>query len=454
MNWLRYDAAATDLRTINKTIFNTDVIKNDMSSLGKMMAIDDSRGKLLAKEKPIVTGYGSVMFGDSYRISRNYTKMLGEMQNFMGNFMPHAKADFQVVTLGIKELVNKSSFDETLYDEISKFSMTYLLARPDSPVAKYFKPEYYIPLLYKQPKGVESNTVVDKLNAVKNMLLAGQLPDLVNNRFLASVEEHPDNAREKVLALKFNNGAKLTPSEQDDLIENFNDLFKHPNPVVRDLAEALLAYNIVAKGLKSGVDSFADLVPMDVMGDINAYMNRVIYSDNLEETLMFMATQFVENHTHLDGLISFVSKPLLEKATVTEQYIDFSSDVKAAIAMGQLKVKAKYAKAYVGNKIVTYRWNDKFNRYEGVERVGDKLSKVPVAKGVKYKLYELYTADSFAQVAAMQEEIDQRSECETGFGGGPSPDDFGPPSDIFFGGNFGGPNFDYPDFGPGPEIFY
>jgi hypothetical protein len=171
-------------------------------------------------------------------------------------------------------------------------------------------------------------------------------------------------------------------------------------------------------------------------------MNEVIFSGELAETLKYMADMYIENHTHVEGLIPNLPKVDDKDVTITESTITFRGDTYTLITEGRMKMPT-YVKKYVKGKPITYRFNKKTVSYDAFERIGGKLSTVPVAKGSKYKLYELFTTDRFEQVAALQQEVDQRSECDS-YGPdsafyddfGPMPDDFGIDIDMDFDMNY------------------
>ena len=315
-NWALLSAAARQMMQINKVIYNTDVIKNDMSSVAKISEIEDIKESIFENEAPAIIGWIP-----DYPIASKYSDTLDLMKDFISNFMPQGNDNFSVLGGSVKELLNKKTLKEEHYQELGKFVMPYLLAQPGSPVAKYFTPEFYGPLLYKG-LGHKDN-IVKQLNTVKTMIISDALPDLKDNKFLTLLDEHPDNKKsykeEPILALKFETAGKITSSEQDDIIEDFQQLFTHPNEIVRKFADSLLAYNIVAKGLRSGVDSFADLIPIDILNEkidgkesINEYVRRVANSAFLERVYKSAAT-FIENNSHVDGLVGWVPSNALSE---------------------------------------------------------------------------------------------------------------------------------------------
>jgi hypothetical protein len=315
-NWALLSAAARQMMQINKVIYNTDVIKNDMSSVAKISEIEDIKESIFTNEAPAIIGWIP-----DYPIASKYSDTLDLMKDFISNFMPQGNDNFSVLGGSVKELLNKKTLKEEHYQELGKFVMPYLLAQPGSPVSKYFTPEFYGPLLYKG-LGHRDN-IVKQLNTVKTMIISDALPDLKDNKFLTLLDEHPDNKKsykeEPILALKFETAGKITSSEQDDIIEDFQQLFTHPNEIVRKFADSLLAYNIVAKGLRSGVDSFADLIPIDILNEkidgkesINEYVRRVANSAFLERVYKSAAT-FIENNSHVDGLVGWVPSNALSE---------------------------------------------------------------------------------------------------------------------------------------------
>lgn len=398
-NWALLSRAAREMMQVNKVIYNTDVIKNDMSSVAKISEIEDIKESLFTNEKPAVVGWTP-----NYPIAAKYSDTLDLMKDFISNFMPQGNDSFSVLGGSVKELLNKKTLKEEHYQELGKFVMPYLLAQPGSPVAKYFTPEFYGPLLYKG-LGHRDN-IVKQLNTVKTMILSDALPDLKDNKFLTLLDEHPDNKKsykeEPILALKFETAGKITSSEQDDIIEDFQQLFNHPNEIVRKFADSLLAYNIVAKGLRSGVDSFADLIPIDVLNEkidgkesINEYVRRVANSAFLERVYKSAAT-FIENNSHIDGLVGWVpSNAIMEFKD--EDMIESNFLVPVDIAtVEENKIQLPtYGFMYNDGKkelmkLVDIEGESYYSSREVINNNGKPVvTTIPIQKGVPYKMLNI-----------------------------------------------------------------
>jgi hypothetical protein len=406
-----YMRAAREMMNINKVYFNSDVLRNRMSNISKLLEVNDIKESLNSREKPVIQGWQKIMDPNldtnPYPISKSFSDILDTMKNFIGNFMPHGQKDFEFIAARLKSDTGSDRLSEKIYDQYAKFVMPYLLSLPDSPVAQYFNPEYQAKLLYK---GYDENeNIVAQLNTVKNMILSNTLPDLKDNRFLDMLDEHPDNRKPKVkvLGLKFETAAKLTSFQQDDIIEDFNALFDHENKVVRKFANALLAYNIMAKGLRSGVDSFADLIPIDVMNipmksgeSINGYIRRMT-KGGLYENLGGLSGAFIENNFHIEGLVKPFDKRLISEF---QEEDDNMYEITPEADPNKL---AKYTYDYVGGnkrllKLVTINGTAYYTPFEVSSDPNGKTvyyEDVPIQKGVTYKMLELSKdIDAMAQI--------------------------------------------------------
>jgi hypothetical protein len=411
-NFAHYHSVGREMGNINKVYYNTDVIKNDLASVGGLNAVDDIRDELATK---VMGGKNMIetWSPENFPMSQSFYNIYEEMRDFTKNFMPYASTEARR-HFGdqLRALLGKPRLGEEQHTAAHKFVTVYLLSRPDSPISKWFDKKYTTSLLNKKVNGViNENNIARRLSKVKDQLLfenGGKYPDLVNNTFLSALDEHPDNFTPEtdIVALKFNSGGKMTPFEINNLIDGFNDLFNHKDKEIRDLAKSLVWYSTISKGLSSGVDSFADLIPLEQMPDINDYINQTIKA-GLGVTYGF-AESFIENFYYMDGLVT----------SIKQKQIVGESKGMVTIAIPNIDEYPTYVKQNKKGEITL------FKLYDVTEEGGvyskyqlDSAMEVPnnsplIAKGVPYKYIDLSNTRSMMDsIKSTAQEVNEESQC-------------------------------------------
>lgn len=412
-NFYHFHKGGSEMHKVNKTFFNTDVLKNGLSNVAGYRAIQDSRKALITKlmlGSNYTENFAGVLSDNSpYPIAKSYDDTYIEMLDFMSRFFAYASDSFNGVIANVKGLTGKEELNENQHQMLNRFTTSYLLSLPGSPARYAFKPEVYVPLLYKKIDGVDNtNSIVDRLNKVKDRIISGEL-DLADNQFLNSVDVHPDNhnAATNILALKFNTNGSLNQFEQDQLIDEFDELLEHSDAMVVSLAEDLITYNLVAKGLQSGVDSFADMIPVDQMSRFSDYISNKTRSA-FSETVRTMGTKFIENNSHIPGLIQFTRADNIESVDVDT----FKLNEEALAAYGD-KGPPAYLKMFVQGEATLFKaLETDETMFSKVEYVNGVKTTMPVKKGETYKLLEMIdSSELLNQHAAIQQEVKDNSSC-------------------------------------------
>jgi hypothetical protein len=296
-NFYHFYEAGREVNNVNKAYFNTDVLKNKISNLGKVNQVQILRNEL--ENTKYVTGFlekGKV----NYDLSNSYWDVYEKMFKQLSKHFVYGHEAFTAIKQGMSEMTGKT-FNDKVHNDINKFTYTWLLAQDGSPVKHLFNKFDRHNLLSKE----SDMNIANQLNDIKSKK---KELGLENNAFLSSVEEHPDNYTTKypVVALKFNNSGKMDKYAVDNMVDHFDELFEHPDSDVRALANKLVDYCIVAKGLTSGADSFSDLIPVERMTEVNDYLRN---ADNIMQFFdNTFATDFIETQFEMSDAVKTVGQ--------------------------------------------------------------------------------------------------------------------------------------------------
>jgi hypothetical protein len=192
-----------------------------------------------------------------------------------------------------------SKLNESTYDTINKAVYTALL----------YETEYIQGLQDKRSEilGIDGETELDigmsidqfrKLSTANKLYLVQKMQEFDEFHIVSYMLPGLDSFSREAAGfdmIKFNK-PKTSDNLDDFLINSFMDMFNSDNEYIRDLAKSLLDYNILVHGMQFGKDSWADLIPIEVLNSDNFlglgnFLN--IAKSVLDAEVMQMDTDFI-----------------------------------------------------------------------------------------------------------------------------------------------------------------
>jgi hypothetical protein len=261
---------------------------------------------LQTKENPvIVNDVNESIIGDILNEETGYKPLIHYMKMSNLESLKALSPLFIQRSLGFRYVRDKvaeklpSKLNESTYDTINKAVYTALL----------YETEYIQGLQDKRSEilGIDGETELDigmsidqfrKLSTANKLYLVQKMQEFDEFHIVSYMLPGLDSFSREAAGfdmIKFNK-PKTSDNLDDFLINSFMDMFNSDNEYIRDLAKSLLDYNILVHGMQFGKDSWADLIPIEVLNSDNFlglgnFLN--IAKSVLDAEVMQMDTDFI-----------------------------------------------------------------------------------------------------------------------------------------------------------------
>lgn len=304
-NFYHYHRAGRMLAKTNK-IFNADRI-SDMSSLAAVESFVAIRDAVLRND--IVLGAEGIIEGEDYTTTKHFLKVIEQSATFAEEFFPFNKRGLSEVKRELTTALNKDNLTDEIIDAVNRNAFLWMFNKPDSPFAGTFTAQRVKELFYSD------DSIDRKLESFK------QREDLKDNKFLMRIMPSEDSMQDVVdiPSLSFDYSYTMSQYEHSQLTDEFLALARHTDKDVRDFAKDLVDYTILSKGFSPGVNSFADIIPIEYWTSpefyaggetMAAYFKRKYNDFDSPSKFTGFKDRFIQNNSHIKGLVPAVKEKI------------------------------------------------------------------------------------------------------------------------------------------------